>query len=267
MNIRLCLSISVLLLATPVLRAQLPANWPADYPAWWYHPADPASGVIDATAPTFNQDNAALLSEGQLWNLAEHGIAELDRSLAPLGGAGFTLEDFREAGKPPAYLSPALIGQLKQVSAKFFDRFAAVGFGPGSPGWPADLSLNSVTGYPWPQNQTPANHALANLGQAKHLFAWDPAPWITAVMATDADPDGPDGLPDFWERYYFGGLEITGADDPDGDGLSALDEYRSHLSPLIADELAEYYERIVKLDSKMTIMINHPTEDEVITIY
>lgn len=110
MNIRLCLSISVLLLATPVLQAQLPANWPADYPAWWYDPADPASGVIDATLPNFNQDNAALLNEGQLWNLAEHGIAELDRTLAPLGGASFALEDFREAGKTRATSVPPSSG-------------------------------------------------------------------------------------------------------------------------------------------------------------
>ena len=217
MNIRFCLSISVLLLATPVLRAQLPANWPADYPAWWYHPADPASGVIDATAPHLNQDNAALLNQGQLWNLAEHGIAELDRSLAPLGGAGFTLEALRDPSKSPAYLSPALIGQLKQVSSKFFDRFAEVGFSPDSSGWPAGLSLDPVTGYPWPQNQTPANLAPANLGQAKHLFAWEAASWIAAVMTIDSDSDG---LPDFWERYYFGGLEMNGTDDSDGDGLS-----------------------------------------------
>lgn len=217
MNIRLCLSISVLLLATPVLRAQLPANWPADYPAWWYHPADPASGVIDATSPNLNQDNAALLNEGQLWNLAEQGIAELDRSLAPLGGAGFALEDFRETGKTPAYLSPALIGQLKHVSAKFFDRFAAVGFRPGSPGWPTGLSLDPATGYPWSQNQTPANLAPANLGQAKHLFAWD----VGAFTQSDSDNDG---LPDYWEMHYFGNLSHIDNGDDDNDGLTNFEE-------------------------------------------
>lgn len=227
----LCLSVSALLWVGQLLHAELPPNWPADYPAWWYQPDNPADGVIDATITPLNQNNDALLNEGQLWNLAEQGIAELDKSLAPLGGAGFSLDALRDPSNPPAYLSPALIGQLKNVSAQFFDRFAAVGFAPGSPGWPAGLSLDPATGYPWAQNQTPTNLAPANLGQAKHLFAWDPAPWITSAMAADSDGDG---LPDFWENYW-GTLAMSPSGDYDGDGLSNLGEYLAGSDPTAED--------------------------------
>ncbi len=44
------------------------------------------------------------------------------------------------------------------------------------------------------------------------------------------DSDG-DGLPDFWERIYFGNLARTGANDPDGDGLDNANEYARGTKP------------------------------------
>ena len=40
----------------------------------------------------------------------------------------------------------------------------------------------------------------------------------------DEDSDH-DGLPDAWEIYFFGGLQYSGSDDPDGDGMTNKQEY------------------------------------------
>ncbi len=48
------------------------------------------------------------------------------------------------------------------------------------------------------------------------------------------DTDG-DGLPDIWEKLYFGDLRFGPNDDPDGDGLTNLQEYQHHTNPNKAD--------------------------------
>jgi len=44
------------------------------------------------------------------------------------------------------------------------------------------------------------------------------------------DTDG-DGLPDEWEQQYFGGLQHGASADPDGDGLSNLEELKAGTNP------------------------------------
>jgi len=44
------------------------------------------------------------------------------------------------------------------------------------------------------------------------------------------DRDG-DGLPDNWERLFFGGVHYLAGDDPDGDGLTNSNEWRLGLHP------------------------------------
>ena len=50
------------------------------------------------------------------------------------------------------------------------------------------------------------------------------------------DTDG-DGLGDSWELQYFGGLNANPGDDPDGDGMTNLQEYRSGTNPKDAQSL------------------------------
>ena len=45
------------------------------------------------------------------------------------------------------------------------------------------------------------------------------------------DTDG-NGLPDLWQMHYFGHLGVDPNADPDGDGLSNLQEYQQHTDPL-----------------------------------
>ena len=50
------------------------------------------------------------------------------------------------------------------------------------------------------------------------------------------DDEDNDGLPDYWERQHFAGsLAYIGASDPDGDGVSNLNEFLNGTSPLTAD--------------------------------
>jgi hypothetical protein len=213
-------------------------DWPESYPAWWHDAADPAAGVIDATRPVLNDENEALLNQGQLWNITRQGIAELDRTLAPVGGAGFTLDTFRDPSGDPSHYAPAALGHLKNVGSRFFQRFSEVGFGPGDPGWPSTLILDQgpgdkATEYPWLDNQSPLNLEPANTGQAKQTFSWDLRPWI----AEDSENDGTgDGLPDWWEQFHFGNLEQSPQSDADADSLPDLLEYIRGSDPSNSDQ-------------------------------
>src|SRR5882672_5229350 len=64
--------------------------------------------------------------------------------------------------------------------------------------------------------------------------------WISlsnafAVVQTDTIPGGTDananGLPDAWERTYFGTLGVNPDADPDGDGMSNQEEYLAGTNP------------------------------------
>ena len=55
------------------------------------------------------------------------------------------------------------------------------------------------------------------------------------------DADG-DGLADAWEQQYFGGLSANPADDPDGDGMNNLREFRAGTNPTDAQSLFEVVE-------------------------
>ena len=55
------------------------------------------------------------------------------------------------------------------------------------------------------------------------------------------DADG-DGLADAWEQQYFGGLNANPGDDPDGDGMNNLREFRAGTNPTDAQSLLEIVE-------------------------
>lgn len=68
------------------------------------------------------------------------------------------------------------------------------------------------------------------------LISGDPSrePTVVKVSVPQSsvlDADG-DGLPDVWEQDHFGSLTEGVAGDSDGDGLTNLDEYRAHTSPV-----------------------------------
>jgi hypothetical protein len=58
------------------------------------------------------------------------------------------------------------------------------------------------------------------------------------LYSQPTDTDG-NGLPDIWEQHYFGRIGVDPNADPDGDGLSNLQEYQSHTDPTRADTDAD----------------------------
>ena len=105
---------------------------------------------------------------------------------------------------------------------------------------------------------------ISNLLEAK--AGWD-AYEQPADMTTDADPDGPDGLPDYWEQFHFGNLNQDGTGDADGDGVSNKDEFNIGDNPeaeetersqfVIKFEIIEYFDEIE----------NYPPDEEEYYLY
>ncbi|MEK7622171.1 MAG: dockerin type I domain-containing protein [Patescibacteria group bacterium] len=54
------------------------------------------------------------------------------------------------------------------------------------------------------------------------------------LLGKDSDRDG---LPDDWERQYFGNLNQSASGDPDNDGFSNVDEFANGTSPIIIPNL------------------------------
>jgi hypothetical protein len=186
------------------LLAILPLLALAAAPAWWTN-----RGVLEPAAPA---NDYASVNQGQLKNIAKAAVQEMDSRLP--GGAGETLHalihGWSTAAARPDDFGPVNLGQLKTVAKPFYDRLIAVGY---------------VLGYPWTASSNPAeDYAAANIGQVKNLFKFD----LTAVDPIH-DADG-NGLPDWWERHYFGGaIDPTG--DFDGDGATNLREFSDGTDP------------------------------------
>ncbi|MBN1673309.1 MAG: hypothetical protein JXR37_19845, partial [Kiritimatiellae bacterium] len=71
-----------------------------------------------------------------------------------------------------------------------------------------------------------------------------------------------DGLPDWWERYYFGSTAPAPEEDPDGDGISNLQEYRKGTDPREAPCTFAAYNDLSWAAGQLANNITHYTSDE-----
>ena len=75
------------------------------------------------------------------------------------------------------------------------------------------------------------------------------------------DSDG-DGLPDWWERHYFGHLELSGTSlAPRGDGLTLLETFQQNLNPLPAAASIGLYPSSVELadsTANIPVVLDYP---------
>lgn len=186
------------------------------YPTWWWQHGFVVDGV--------RTDDFAAVNQGQLKHVATQTASYLDQKLAVVGGAGASIGALVDSWAVPSDggddYAAINLGQLKFVSAKFYDRLNEVIFSQ----WPDSMNIDVATGYPWSSvGNGGDDYALANQGQLKFLFSWDPAIWLSA------DTNG-DGLPD-WLQQYMLSLNPNGDVDPngdfDGDGISNIDEYQN----------------------------------------
>jgi len=169
-----------------------------DYPAWWI-----TRGMVDTNA---TPNDFAGLNLGQLKWFATNAYDELDENLP--GGAGTTITNIVQSFSSSNSYATVNLGQLKYVAQPFWDRLQEQAFPNASP---------------WTGAGTTNDYALANIGQMKCAFDFDP-------LDTDMDH-----LQDWWELQYLFGLAAEASGDSDGDGLTNLQEYLSGTDPLNSD--------------------------------
>ena len=172
-----------------------------NYPAWWVD-----RGVVDTNRLP---NDYGPVNQGQLKWTARCAADELDENLS--GGAGPAIDNLISSFTLTNNFYPANLGQLKYVARPFCDRLIEEGY---------------ATSYPWtPTTTDDADYAPAVLGQLKNAFSFD--------LAEDSDGDG---MPDWWEVRWFGGVtNWTGTNDVDDDALSNAEEYSWGTNPLNTD--------------------------------
>ena len=220
----------------------------ASAPEWWAERGVSEPG-FDHFSDAAREDSLSAAKAGQLKNIATKACDELNEKLSGAGGAGAEIEGvvasfetFAESANPEGNFEVVNVGQLKFVAKPFFDRLYDVGQSR-----PDCVSLNGIvlyenTKYPWPPKPADGSPDLAvwqeeqfeaaTVGQLKYLFSWS----VSGSHGSGSLPGGSDsngnGIPDWWEHYYFGGLigDAAGGDFS-GDGQTVLQHYQNGTEP------------------------------------
>ena len=194
-------------LVLTVLMAVTSASSFAAPPAWWTERGATNSDPAD--------DHAAV-NQGQLKHFTRKAVEELNAAVP--GGAGTELDSLVQGwidGHPdPDDVAAMNVGQLKWVANKIHARLVYLHWEEQPPAWLA---------------QAPGDDQMANLGQLKTIFNFDPdadldgdglsaaSESAAGTYATDPDTDN-DGTPD-------------GEEDTDGDGSSNREEQIAGTAP------------------------------------
>ena len=177
----------------------------AQQPTWW-------SNVIDSATMPCDYAPAVL---GQLKWVATNAAEELENYLP--GGAGSTVHTLVSGFSSTNNWQPVNVGQLKETAEPFWYRLKVEHY---------------ATNYPWTETTTDdTDSAIANLGQLKQVFCFD--------LGSDTDADG---LPDWWEDYWFGSpTNQSASGDADGDSLLNSNEFAIGTSPAASDTDGDSY--------------------------
>jgi hypothetical protein len=188
-------------------------------PSWW------ASRSVLSGQP----DDYAAANIGQLKYVAAKAAEEFNAILA--GGAGADIQGVITAWQSDAGAGvvrddyAALnVGQLKTITALFYNRLAQYGY--------AGAPLAGGNRYPW-TGYNPDDYAMVNLGQLKYVFSFLSPGYSFSSNRVDWDLDY---LPDVWEiANGFGTNGNDASGNADFDELTNLAEYKAGTSPLFRD--------------------------------
>ena len=112
---------------------------------------------------------------------------------------------------------PLVVGYLQQALDQGKLRLVVNSLSPAVQITPGGTGGGGVGNYPqWSTRKNPLYDA--------------PRLELTGTVITGADTDQ-DGLPDDWERFWFGDLSATAEGDPDGDGQSNRAEFLAGTDP------------------------------------
>ena len=208
-----------------------PGGWMQEI--WWNAPGTTVADFVASPRSLAPPDSTAIVTSSEFGvNLGDHYARRVRGHLiAPVTG------DYRlwiaSDDSSELWLSPDEFEQDRQRIA-FID------------GWVARNAWDTV-----PSQQSASIHLTAgsryylealqtDAGGADHLsIAWQtpggtrepiPVSSVESYVPPAADTDG-DGLPDAWERRWFGNLDQNASGDHDLDGISNLQEYQQGTVP------------------------------------
>lgn len=112
---------------------------------------------------------------------------------------------------------PLVVSHLQQSLDAGRLRFMISSLSPAGQSTPGGTGAGGGGAYPW-------------WATKENLLYDPPSLELDGTLVSDADSDS-DGLPDDWERFWFGNLDGTASDDSDSDGSSNASEWRAGTDP------------------------------------
>jgi len=202
-------------------------------PLWW------SAGSPPAINPAAEPNNHGVANIGQAKWMAKNALAALREQLpdvaeeveAELVGADKAIRSWDAPVTPEEQTkqrSPLLIGQLKAISAPFYNHLH-----DGQPVWLSQELIANGTSHagthlPWSETTTDDNNkGVATIGQLKAVFSLR----FESIEISNLDDTDNDGMSDAWELLHFGDLLRDGTDDYDNDGVMDLEEFESGSDP------------------------------------
>lgn len=197
--------------------------------------ADWCTAIITGESSTL-----ALKADGTLlgWGFGANG--ELSESFSKLQPSPATVFGFNLSNPVPTLTitSPAAGTVVSAGSAVNLSVSATPGSGTISKVYyfSRGVAIGESSTSPFSFSYTPASWGRLELNAiAVNSNGVHSKPFSTWVSVTSTDVDN-DGLPDSWETTHFGGIGVhNGQADPDGDGLTNLQEYQLGGNPNSAD--------------------------------